>query len=155
MGEMLKDKVMLVTGAGGGIGRDIALAAAQARIEKLRERLTEAVGEVQSIDEAAMGAAQARLISLREEAEREAAQRRGVLVMQAGAGQGTRQTVPILGPGRETLFDVAQRAAAGQAHQHHLAAARAEFPDKRRELGHDAFPLGRAGHGLAREVLTG
>ena len=30
MGEMLKDKVMLVTGAGGGIGRDIALAAAQA-----------------------------------------------------------------------------------------------------------------------------
>lgn len=29
MGEMLKDKVMLVTGAGGGIGRDLALAAAR------------------------------------------------------------------------------------------------------------------------------
>jgi len=30
MGDMLKDKVVLVTGAGGGIGRDIALAAARA-----------------------------------------------------------------------------------------------------------------------------
>lgn len=30
MGEILKDKVMLITGAGGGIGRDLALAAARA-----------------------------------------------------------------------------------------------------------------------------
>ncbi|MEC8669255.1 MAG: SDR family NAD(P)-dependent oxidoreductase, partial [Pseudomonadota bacterium] len=30
MDGLLKDKVMLVTGAGGGIGRDIALAAARA-----------------------------------------------------------------------------------------------------------------------------
>ncbi|MGH1331736.1 MAG: SDR family NAD(P)-dependent oxidoreductase, partial [Paracoccaceae bacterium] len=29
MGEILKDKVMLITGAGGGIGRDLALAAAR------------------------------------------------------------------------------------------------------------------------------